>query len=700
MYALTEEPKAAQSKEGADRKVPSYLELLEERDDLQAELTAHIHALPLALVVSDATDKLTMSEWSPQAEVIFGYGRAEAVGRSPYEIIIAPEHHEYVRGVVREVMASSSTIRATTQNLTKDGRRIWCEWFTRGIRDHSGRVVRIIAMVQDITQRIIAEERTRLWTSVLEQSAEGIMICDPQLRILVVNAAFERITGFKESEAIGMTPRILHSGCQDRAFYQQMWRSINENKQWRGEIYNRRKSGEVYAQWLTINVVCDPSGQLTHYVGTFSDITRRKAIEARAQHLSQHDSLTDLPNSELLVQRLQELAVTARRGGQKIAVLLIDLDRFNNINDSMGRRAGDLLLQMVAQRIASTVRHSDFVARLGADEFVIVLPELLQASDAGGIAQKVLNAIHAPAMLAGQRIVISASAGVCIFPDDGVEPEMLISNAAAAMLCAKRECRDSFRFYRREMNEAAAESLRTETALRLAIERHELVLHYQPQVHLTTGAIVGVEALVRWNRPGMGLLGPAQFIPIAEECGLMPALSRWVIGEALRQVKEWDSRGLAPITVAINISASEFHQPGFVDELACEIHRHAVEPHRLELELTESVAVGNVEATTDALNRLHRLGIRLSLDDFGTGYSSLGYLRRFPIDRIKIDQSFIREMTVKPEAIQIVRAIIALARSFAMKVIAESCHTGRGVQLAAELERRGLRESLWVRIGP
>lgn len=654
---------------------PTCTQPLEQRHDLQVESHAHLCALPLALVVVDLSDQLTMLEWNSQAEIIFGYQQAEIVGKSPYDLIIPSSQREQLQNLVGEVIAARGPIRIMLCNVTKDRRRICCEWILSAIPDPTGRIVRIMAVVQDITQRLIAEERASLWSAVLEQTSEGIMVCGPRLRILAVNAAFETITGFCERDAVGKSPRLLHSGRQNRAYYAKMWQSINAHGEWSGEIWNRRKNGEEYVQWLTVIAVRNQSDLITHYVGTFTDITQRKRAEARARYLSLHDALTDLPNSLLVTQRLKAFIEAARRSREKIAVLCIDLDRFKNINDSMGRRAGDILLQMVAQRISAAVRHTDFVARLTADEFFVVLPALLDPNDAAGIAQKVLDAIHQPMQLAGQELIVSASVGICIFPDDGADADALVGNATAAMDRAKRDGRDAFQFYRREINELAAESLRTETALRLAIERNELVLHYQPQVDLSSGAIVGAEALVRWNRPGIGLVPPAEFIPMAEERGLIISLGRWVVAEACRQIHEWDVHGATPIVVAINISASEFHQAGFVDHLASEMQRHTVAPARLELELTESIAVTNVSATVETLQRLHRMGIRLALDDFGTGYSSLSYLSRFPVDRIKIDQSFVREMTARPEAMQIVRAIIALARSFAMKVIAEGVET-------------------------
>jgi len=517
----------------------------------------------------------------------------------------------------------------------------------------------------------IQEDYTRLWTALLEQSTEGIMVCDARLRILVVNPAFEAITGFSGQEVIGKTPRMLHSGRQSPAFYQQMWHEIKRNGQWRGEIWNKRKSGEIYSQWLTVHAVCDQPGNATHYVGTFSDTTQYKRAELRARYLTEHDPLTDLPNGTLLIPQLRQLICVARHAREKIAVLSVDLDRFNNINDSMGRLAGDALLQTMARRLSSAVRRTDLVARLAADEFIVVLPDLHQATDAISVAEQLLAIVRLPTIVAEQELVISASIGICVFPEDGTESEELIRNAATAMGRSKHERRNAFQFYRRELSEAAAEALRTETALRLALERQELVLYFQPQVDLTSGAIIGAEALLRWNRPGAGLLLPGQFLPVAQESGLMPALGRWVIREALQQIKTWGDGPAAHLVIAINISAAELNEPDFFEYVADQIHHYGVEPDRLELELTESVSLYDAAATSELLRRFHNLGVRLSLDDFGTGYSSLGYLGRYPIDRIKIDQSFIREMTVNPDAIQIVRAIIGLAGTFSMKVIAE-----------------------------
>ncbi len=511
--------------------------------------------------------------------------------------------------------------------------------------------------------------------ALFQQSREAIMVCDSGLRILLVNPAFEKITGYCETEAVGRTPRVLHSGCQDHAFYVRMWEEVNTHGHWRGEVRNRRKSGEIYSQWLNINAIGgEPEGS-AYYVGTYYDGTQHEKAQLRTRYMAEHDALTELPNEALLTQRWPELTTVARQTKEIIAVLFIDLDRFNRVNESLGRRAGDGVLKTVARRLMAGIRQIDLAARLAGDEFVIVLPQLRHAGEAADIAEQLLSSIRSPITVTGQELVISATIGIAIFPGDGTQIQQLICNAATAVHDSKRERRNAFHFYSREMSERATEQLHFETALRLAPERHELVLHYQPQIDLTSGAIVGCEALLRWNRPGVGLVPPGEFIPAAEECGLMPTLGRWAMGEALRQVKEWSDQGVSVGVVAVNVSATELTQPDFVAYVKGEIRRHGVEADQLEIEITENASLHQAESVTQRVRELHALGVRLSLDDFGTGYSSLGYLRRYPFDKIKIDHSFVREITTSSYAIQLVRAIIALASNFAMTVIAEGVET-------------------------
>jgi diguanylate cyclase (GGDEF)-like protein/PAS domain S-box-containing protein len=539
-----------------------------------------------------------------------------------------------------------------------------------------------MAMVEHVTERVETEARMRLWSHVLEQSAEGIFICDPQERIVLVNPAFERLTGFSAQEAIGATPRLLQSGRQSAAFYAELWTTLNASGAWQGEMWNRRKNGELYVEWLSITAVCQPDGAVAHYVGIFSDITERKASEQRLEHLAQYDALTDLPNRILLADRLGQVIKAAGRTGSKAAVVFVDLDRFKEVNDSLGHDNGDVLLQTVAKRLTNTVRAEDTVARLGGDEFVVVLANLSDADDVATVTQKLMGSLAHPVLLAGHDITVTASLGVAVFPDDAADCQELLRNADAAMYAAKAAGRNACRFYTGDMNLRALEVLSVESALRRALERNEFELHYQPQIDIASGALVGAEALIRWNHPDKGLLMPDSFIPIAEERGLIVGIGTWVIEEAARQLASW---GSASLPIAVNLSSVQFHQKNFALRVAKTLEANHVSPGQLELELTESITMRDAEATLGVLQSLHEAGIRMSIDDFGTGYSSLNYLRRFPIDKIKIDQSFVREMAEEGDTAMIVSGIIGLAKSLKLKVIAEGVETSRQLELLRAL---------------
>jgi diguanylate cyclase (GGDEF)-like protein len=400
--------------------------------------------------------------------------------------------------------------------------------------------------------------------------------------------------------------------------------------------------------------------------------SRNGAVVSAQDHV---DELTGLPNRAQLLQHLERMVEESREQARGLGVLFLNLDRFMNVNNSLGEQSGDALLRTTACRLRNAVRHSDHVGRVGGDEFVVLLDDLRSADAAVDVARKLLEVVSRPFHVVGQQVSISASIGIAVYPDDGVTAGDLLRNAGAAMRHAKVAGRNAFEFYARRMNDRAMGTLGTLSALRLALERGELLLHYQPQVDTVTGAVIGAEALVRWNRPDVGLVMPGDFIPVAEDGGLIGAIDRWVVDEALRQIRVWDAAGQRVPVVAVNLSALEFHRDGCVAELERALQRAGVAPGRLELELTESMAVQDVKSAADILSRMHAIGVQLSLDDFGTGYSCLNYLRRFPVQRIKIDRSFIAEINDRDRDVRVVRAIIGLAKSLDMQVIAEGVET-------------------------
>ncbi|MDA0191128.1 MAG: EAL domain-containing protein, partial [Proteobacteria bacterium] len=537
----------------------------------------------------------------------------------------------------------------------------------------------------DITARCQAEERLQLAEKVFDNSPDAIMITDRDNRIVSVNEAFTLITGYAPDEVLGGNPRLLASGRHDDAFYAAMWRALREHGHWAGEIWDRRKSGEIYPKWMTINAVADrQSGELTHYVTMFSDITERKSSEERIHYLAHHDVLTGLPNRFTLGARLDQALVDARRHQWEVAVLFVDLDRFKIINDTLGHHIGDRLLIEVARRFSAVVRESDIVARLGGDEFVIVLPDLAGHADAATVAGKIIASLAVPVRIDDHELHTSPSIGISLFPTDGSDSDTILRNADTAMYHAKSLGRNNFQFYAEEMNRSTRERLDIERRLRQALARDEFELHYQPQFDTRAHRIAGVEALLRWNA-GTGIpLGPDRFIPIAEESGLIVTLGEWVLRTACRQMKQWIDAGLPPLRVAVNVSPRQLHRQNFPEQVAAALAESGLPAHLLELEITESAVMEEPEEARAILVRLKEMGITLAIDDFGTGYSSLAYLKRFPIDHLKIDRSFVTDIERDANDAAIVVSIIALARSLGLKTIAEGVESDAQLALLRE----------------
>jgi diguanylate cyclase (GGDEF)-like protein/PAS domain S-box-containing protein len=571
--------------------------------------------------------------------------------------------------------------------IRRDGQQIWVDLSVTVVRDENLVPVSLVGLVTDISERKRAEQDLRIAATTFD-AQEGILITDAHSRILRTNRGFEGITGYTSEEVIGLNPRILSSGRHEKGFYAAMWDTINTAGSWRGEIWNRRKSGDIYPQFLSITAVKGEQGEVTHYVGTFSDFTELKAAAEKIEHLAFFDSLTDLPNRRLMHDRLDQALATCHRRNRHGAVILIDLDGFKTLNDTMGHHVGDTLLVAVAARLREGIRAGDTAARLGGDEFVVILEDL----DAGGraatqtrvIVEKIQQTLRAPYQLEvsdGEKVMVqrlhqcTCSIGIALFEDQSTPVEELMRRADTAMYQAKAAGRDALRFFDPEMQAAVTARASLEVDLRRAIGTHQFVLYYQPQVD-SNGAVTGAEALIRWQHPERGMVSPAQFIPLAEETGLIVPIGQWVIDAACDQLAAWaDSAPTAKLVVAVNVSARQFALADFVEQVMNSLRRSGARADRLKLELTESLLLDGADDVIAKMKLLQDAGVSFSLDDFGTGYSSLSYLKRLPLNQLKIDQSFVRDVLTDRNDAAIARTVVALAQSLGLSVIAEGVET-------------------------
>ncbi|BAP89635.1 diguanylate cyclase/phosphodiesterase with PAS/PAC sensor [Burkholderiales bacterium GJ-E10] len=576
-----------------------------------------------------------------------------------------------------EDLKRNGSLTFETTHRTRSGETIPVEIAANYIR-YGGQEYNC-AYVRYIAARKTMEQEVRIAATAFE-SQVGMLITDENANILRVNGAFTRITGYSAAEVIGRNPRILHSGRQSPDFYKALWQGVEDSGYWSGELWNRRKNGELFAEHLTITAVKDGDGRVTNYVGSLSDITPTKKTEEEIQRLVLYDPLTNLPNRRMLMDRLQVALAAAARTGRAGALLFIDLDNFKIVNDTRGHAVGDWLLQQVGNRLASEVREDDTVARLGGDEFIVMLQNLAvtqaDASErAAAVAEKIIRSLAVPFVSAESRFLCTPSIGVTLFQDGRAPPEELLKQADIAMYEAKKSGRNTLKFYDRKVQEAITARVTLEAELRRAIEANEFALHYQVKVD-RRGQPVGAEALIRWCHPARGIVPPAQFIPLLEETGLIIPAGLWILDTACRQVKRWEERDeTRDLVLAINVSAKQFHQPDFVDQVRKVVARHAIDPQRLELEITESVLLDDTEAVIAAMRALRQYGVRLALDDFGTGYSSLNYLRKLPLNVMKIDQSFVQELGPDTSEGAIVQTIIAMAKILDLVVVAEGVET-------------------------
>ena len=549
-----------------------------------------------------------------------------------------------------------------------------------------GSVSGLIALVLDITENQKIEEQHSIWAKIFESSGEAISVTDTNNNFVTVNQAFCDATGYSFGEIFGKNPRILKSDQHDKNFYQNMWASINQAGVWQGEIWDKRKDDTVYLKWLRIDQIKDKQGKVVNYLAMFNDISEQKAAEERIAYLDRHDALTGLPNRSVLADQLGVVLQKASINKNHVGVISIDLDRFKNINDSLGHEVGDEFLKEIAKRLESYSKDKSVIGRFGGDTFVIILPDVHTKSEIVAAINKVKDVIAQPVMYGQVELMVTASAGISVFPEDGDTPEVLIRNADTAMHKAKDIGRNNYQFFTAIMNEYASEQLMLENSLRRAIERKEFVLFYQPQLDVKTGKVVGAEALIRWSHPIKKIVSPLEFIPLAEETGLIIPIGEWVLMEACRQHQEWVARGLPPIPVSVNISTVQFRDKKFLQMLATVIEKSGIEPSYLDLEVTESVVMRDPEFVIEQLEKIKAMGIKLSLDDFGTGFSSFSYLRHFPLDRLKIDQSFVRNLMAEPINQAIVESIITLGKNLKIRTIAEGVETIEELHCVQQLQ--------------
>jgi diguanylate cyclase (GGDEF)-like protein/PAS domain S-box-containing protein len=533
----------------------------------------------------------------------------------------------------------------------------------------------------EIAERERNQAQLRQAAKVFDSAAEGILIADAERQIVRVNAAFSRITGYAADEVIGRNPRLLASGRHDDAFYDELWLSLHRAGQWQGEIWNRRKNGDLFPAWESISVNKDAQGQVVDYISVMSDISAVKQAEARLAHLAHHDPLTGLANRLLFAARLEQALERARRHGGGFALLFIDMDNFKYINDSLGHLAGDRYLQAVAGRLSALVREEDTVARLGGDEFAVLVENLAHAQDAGGLAGKLVQALGQGVQVGAHEMASSASIGIGLYPDDATSADALLKSADAAMYRAKAEGRNTWRFYQPELGAQAYQRMTMLASLRHALDRDELRVLYQPVFELASMRCVGVEALLRWQSPAHGLVLPQVFVPLAEESGLIQPIGRWVLQRALQDLAGWRAQGMRAVRMAVNVSWRQFNDPGFVEHLTRMLRSHALggDALQLDLEITETALQDSPRSVAD-LQSLRALQVRVMIDDFGTGYSSLSQLIHMPVDGLKIDRMFLRDIATDPHSRAIIHAVVALGRAMGLDLV------GEGVETEAQLE--------------
>ena len=607
---------------------------------------------------------------------ISGYAREDIPTNQAWLEKAYGERAQAVWKHIQSVFASEQRVDAGEFQLRcKEGsQRVWHFVSTPLGRLPDGRRY-ILSTAYDVTESKIAEKELRLAATVFESNKSSILITDPDGTILSVNPAFSEVTGYAQEEVLGKTPRILKSGRYGKEFYENFWHALKTRGYWHGEMWNKRKNGEEYLAWLTVNAVRDAHGVTVNYTAISEDITQTRADKTQIEFLAHFDSLTRLPNRELAKDRLEQASIQAEYAGSRVALIYLDLDNFRIINDTLGYTIGDELLKSIAERLHMCARETDTVSRQAGDEFLLILPDLSELKFVNIVADNIIKHLAQPFNIDGNALSISCSMGIAIYPEDARDVETLVKNADVAMYNAKRAGRNTFRFYAENMNAMFKDLLRIRSDLSRAIEENQFLLHYQPQLDLASHTICGAEALIRWQHPEMGMVPPGHFIQVAEESGMIALIGEWVIREACRQAAAWQQAGLKKIVVAVNISPLQFRRGDLEQIVSSALAESGLDAQYLELELTESTLIQDVEKSLETIERFDKLGLKMSIDDFGTGYSSLAYLQRLPVSKLKIDQSFINKLTTEKSSAAITLSIISLAHALDKTVIAEGVET-------------------------
>ena len=641
----------------------------------------------LAVLDLDLTGYLT--GWNAGAERLFGYSAQEALGQHVLFLYAEDDEDGNIAELFLEPemqQPGGATARVTTdvRRRKKSGEVIWVQLAIELRHDDSGEAVGMQVKLQQVSEPLSDADKVHLHARIIEDSDQGVLITDANERIVSINSSFTRITGYTPAESIGQTPDLLRSGVHDAEFRAKVRAAMKGQGPWRGEIIGRRKNGELFPQSVTISVVRDHNGKISHTFSLFSDISVHKDAEARMQRMANYDSLTGLPNLCLLNQLVGQALTEARRSQQHGALLVIEITRLGAISDTLGHDIGNELLCEIGRLFRLSLREADVLARLDGSKFAVALLHIEKREHAAIVAQKLLAALAAPIQIASHSLQVGAHIGVTVYPEDGNETSALIRYADVATTKAAQNLESSFLFYSEEMNQRAKEHLRLESELRQALANGELLLYYQPKVSLRSGRIVGAEALLRWRHPVRGLVSPGVFIPVAEETGLILDLGTWVLEESCRQVRAWKDANLIMPPIAVNLSARQFDSQ-LPARLAAVLERHQVQPEQIMLEITESLLVRGTDNVIAIMNKLVAMGLALALDDFGTGYSSLAYLKKFPISTLKIDRSFVIGLPYEENDCAIARAIVTMAQQLRQEIVAEGVETAEQMAFLRDL---------------